>query len=794
MAAAPSTDSNATPLWRTLAIGVGLLAALSIPLAANAEELSPEQALERALSSHSSPRRAKALKASAMKLRYTASADGRPGCYLFTSPGGSLVVPASSEAPAVLGYTDGPVSGELPPALVWWLGEYASQIAFAPEEGGGETSEESGTGTDRQPIEPLLRTLWGQTAPYNDLCPELNGQRTVTGCVATALAQVMAWHQWPTQGTGSNSYTWRGQTLTVDFSQITYDWDNMTPTYSSSSTQGSENAVATLMYSCGVAVDMNYNVASAGGSGASAFSVPGALVQYFGYDSGAYYAPREYYGLEEWNELVYDQLVNCGPVQYSGQNNEGGHSFVCDGYDTDGYFHINWGWNGESNGYFLLTALDPSAQGVGGTSSGYNTSQSVIAGVRRPQRRGTAQQTPANLYCSSNFNIYGSGTNAPGTSLRVMGTILNYGYAPFSGTLGVSVTPQDGGETEYYGGKTVEAMPSGQGYAMFNLTMPELADGVYTVRPAYESETGAWEPVRVRVGYSQYVTMTVSDGEASFVREPQAGVEAQIIETKVPIYLGHEFSFEAEVTNHSDEEFYGNLALGIYTTSKALVGYSDLFTTDVLPGETVNVDFESQFTHLMSQQTLGAGDYMVGVINASSHALLSPSLIPVTVKEVSGETEITASDFQIGSMRDGVVNPSDMDFTVTITCTSGLMDGNLVLAIFPYSSGEVTALAQYSEGLYFVEPGQSKEISMNIDFSQAEQGESYFAVLYTEDGKQLTDPLVFSVDLPTALRTLRQQEAEAEYLTTDGLRLNGRPAVPGLYIRRTPAGARRVVL
>lgn len=232
---------------------------------------------------------------------------------------------------------------------------------------------------------PLVKTTWNQGAPYNDLCPQKNGQITYTGCVATSTAQVMNYHQWPPQGTGTVSYDWNGQTLSMDFGATTFAWNDMLDSYptATTGTDAQRQAVATLMKACGYALHMTYGLSEDGGSGAYSSDIANVLINNFSYDVTARYVQREFYSPEEWEQMIYDNLADIGPAIYGGHGSLGGHSFICDGYDTDGLFHINWG--GTSDGYFRLSALDPPSLGAGGGAGGFNSQQNATLGIRKPQ-------------------------------------------------------------------------------------------------------------------------------------------------------------------------------------------------------------------------------------------------------------------------------------------------------------------------------------------------------------------------------------------------------------------------
>lgn len=316
---------------------------------------------------------------------------GSPAVYVFDRGEGSgyMILGADDTAYPVLGYADsGSLDVEsLPPALSWWLGEYARQIQYASEHGvTAPLSSRLRVAEDRDAIEPMIKTHWDQGTPYNNQCPQEGTKRTYTGCVATSMAQVMNYWKYPERGTGSISYDAATiqKRLSMDFSKQPFDWANMADSYNPGQyTVEQANAVSYLMKACGYSVKMDYGADS---SGALAMLIRNALVKYFKYDGNALYTLRMYYSASDWEKLIYDNLKNVGPILYGGDSMlGGGHSFVCDGYDGNGYFHFNWGWAGMSNGYYTLNALNPQALGAGGgTGGGYNFTQDAVLGIQPP--------------------------------------------------------------------------------------------------------------------------------------------------------------------------------------------------------------------------------------------------------------------------------------------------------------------------------------------------------------------------------------------------------------------------
>ena len=204
----------------------------------------------------------------------------------------------------------------------------------------------------------LVSTKWNQDAPYNYFAPAATGGpggRAYAGCVAAAMSQVMKYWNHPLQGTGSHSYYWHGQSLSADFGATTYDWDNMPVSITNSSPEVEKVAIGTLMYHCGVAVDMDF---AADGSGAQSSTVPGAIAQYFGYTNQAVLRNRSSFTYDNWSSMLKESLDKGWPFYYSGCSNDGCHAFVCDGYDDANLFHWNWGWGGSGDGWFDFDEMD----------------------------------------------------------------------------------------------------------------------------------------------------------------------------------------------------------------------------------------------------------------------------------------------------------------------------------------------------------------------------------------------------------------------------------------------------
>jgi len=368
---------------------------LAMPVAVQARKVEPEKAKKLAQNFVESKRGpwVKAdirLKHTAKKRKQKHEQEETALYYVFNvneAQGSGFVIVAGDDAvKAVLGYSDNGNYDEnnVPPNFAYWMDFLGEQIAWAQEQGlgYGETydhEQQNGWAA----VSPLIQTQWNQYAPYNNKTPILQGQHTVTGCVATAMAQIMKYWNHPVQGSGSSqayiTNTYKISVPAVHFYDTTYDWQNMQDTYSSSTSSTPQNdAVATLMYHVGVSVKMDYGPSS----GAFYNEVISALKNYFEYDGSIRQISRTNANEATWEATLREQINDGMPVFYSGNGSEGGHAFILDGYDNTGKFHFNWGWGGMYDGYFVTTVLNPGTDGAGAGSGTYNQEQEIIINIK----------------------------------------------------------------------------------------------------------------------------------------------------------------------------------------------------------------------------------------------------------------------------------------------------------------------------------------------------------------------------------------------------------------------------
>ncbi|MCX6282226.1 MAG: C10 family peptidase [Bacteroidetes bacterium] len=294
--------------------------------------------------------------------------DNTPSLYIFRfTSGGFVIIAADDAAIPVLGYSfDNDMPEQIDnPATKEWLDNYCKEISYIAGNNLDNTETLKQWNSIRNgeamaptaDVAPMLTTSWDQGCYYNTLCPADGGGQcghVWTGCVATAMSQIMKFHNFPPQGVGQHTYNAPGYgTQTANFGTTTYNWTSMP-----NSVNSNNPAVATLMYHAGVSVDMNYGTS---GSGAFSESVPGSLLNYFNYSPDIDIKYKDNYtNVEDFKALLRADLDEHLPIYYSGANSTEGHAWVCDGYRlSDGKFHFNWGWSGSSNGYYAIGNLNP---------------------------------------------------------------------------------------------------------------------------------------------------------------------------------------------------------------------------------------------------------------------------------------------------------------------------------------------------------------------------------------------------------------------------------------------------
>lgn len=666
------------------------------------------------------------MSASRLSLAHTATtASGEAHYYVFnlTDAPGYVIIAGDDIATPVLGYSDNGSfdASNMPDGLRYWLGEYQRQLEYLklhPE----CARQAPSTST---PVKPLLTCNWNQSSPYNNNCPTYSSssgtKRAVTGCVATATAQIMYYHKWPDQGTGSHSYSCyvngssRATTLSANFANSHYDWANMIDNYDSNSTSTQNAAVAQLMSDVGISVDMGYGASS----GAYSPDVVTALTTYFKYDKSATFLSRDSYGVDEWEQIIRNELSAKRPVYYSGQASGGGHAFVCDGYNADGYFHFNWGWGGMSNGYFILSMLNPGEQGIGSFEGGYNSSQGIIINIK-PDEGGQPVQMPLKgsikISTTTSSCSLGSDATFKMNSICMSGTknwnLLYWGLV----ITDAQVTP-----TQYYAqlwAADASSIKTGNSYSLtsdVNFAPPtSLAEGKYYVRAAYlidQSQMGLFEGVTAS---SYIIDMEVKGGVAYFSKhyEPINLTTTGFELSSNPIYKDQSYTVKVEVKNNSDTEYYGNLYFALMQNGTA-VYTSDAFLTGIYPNGSRTLE-----AHLKA--SVPTGTYDIAVLDEAKQVI---GQTPVTVADGGGTinlsvvTNVTPAASQMPA--------KDVRATAVVKNTGGTFSGSIELFLL---RSDNTIIDIISSDVVTITKNQTATVSFKTEFAGT-VGTTYYLCL-----------------------------------------------------------------
>ena len=496
---------------------------------------------------------------------------GEPLLYVFNAAGnkGFVIIAADDAASPVLGYSfEGKfVIQNAPPVIADWYKKYSGQVAVAKlnhiaakpatallwnnyYNNVANTAKQARAGGA---VGPLLTTTWDQDLYYNSLCPQDGGApngfggRVPTGCGATAMSQIMRYWGYPAHGTGSTSYNSNYGTLSANFAGATYNWANMP-----NSVTSANNDVATIMYHCGVAVDMTYEAQeSLSYMTGSAPSCQSAYTTYFGYDPATIQGlQKNNYNIEsDWTNLILNELNNSRPVQYAGTGSQGGHTFIIDGTDGAGNFHVNWGWSGADNGFYGIDALDPQPYANGS----FDANESMIIGIQ-----------PLNVTVTApGIDLYAAVTVAPNpipflTSFTVSTNLINHGSAAFNGSYCAALFDNQGNFIRLIGdilSTNGTALPAGSyyngGLIFSDTTQAVTVPGVYTIGIFYQaSNSNLWNlagagsytnPINVTVSgpiddISLYSNITANP--ATLIQGQAATISANLLNAGTATYYG----------------------------------------------------------------------------------------------------------------------------------------------------------------------------------------------------------------------------------------------------------------
>lgn len=641
------------------------------------------------------------------------NATGATTFYAFgRTNGGYVLVAADDRAPLILGFSDqGRFDGaNIPQSMKGMMESWSAQVAWLASH---PDSNPIYPEKIAEPVEPLLGNIaWDQGNPYNRKCPAVTqvddwGDAKGTGpaavgCVATALGQIMYYHRWPEKGSGEIHYVSEGENaatgdaeninIDVVFEGTEYKWDNMLPTLTTSSPSEVIDAVSTLLYHVGASFESIYGYST----GATDVSVAPALIRYFNYDKGINYVKRDYYTTQQWNDMLLEEFNNKRPVAYGGVTRRGeGHFFVLDGVNADGYWHVNWGWSGAENGYYLLTLLEPGSQGIGGSSDGsaFHYAQNMIIGIQKPVE---GSESNYNFTVESLASFDSTIGRQESADLEISG-VWNDSPNEVMANLGFALIDPEGNIVyRQMPKKAVNyKVAYGENSLECKFLIPDnIPTGEYTVRPIFQIEAEGYATDHfMHVFHGRASSWRVVVNENNITWSTQGAYKLSIVEVKGDNDGDIESGVTSKITLkvHNDgSEFFGPVYLRLFINGKDRVfgtnDYPDGWTK--AKWVTIEGNADTYLTFDVGRLDLpGHDDYVVCL--RGNEGILSENYRPVSavnLASVSGVRIIGSplppvvelvDDMILTTMVDGKVPVNDVGLKICINNDGGEWTGRL---------------------------------------------------------------------------------------------------------------------
>lgn len=482
-------------------------------------------------------------KSQPVKAFYTHASSSKTGTayYVFNAKQnkGFVIVSGDKRTKKILGYSDNGHFDEaiIPDNMRWFLSQYVEGISSLNDNNskdiailGTLDSEDVIVESPNVVIKPLMKTVWGQSAPYNLQCPKVGSKYCFTGCTATAMAQIMFYNRWP-KSTSQElpGYTNKKSKDTYgSLPPTSFSWKDMKTTYSSDATSISDPAnaaVAKLMRYCGQSVDMEYGVEASG-----AYCYSERFVDYFNYSTKARTVYRYDYSGSQWKKFIISELQAKRPVFYDGYSKVSGHAFVCDGYDGKGYFHFNWGWSGYGDGYYLLSSMTP----TGPFKSNYEMDHRILIGLEPSTMSTNEKNSVAKSYSVYiDRDTYTRSSSNESFEITVTAYLSNISTMPRTYDLGWGVYKSDGHTLLHsYTALDNNVYFKGRGTKTMTSTLPfgkDLANGTYYLRPiSRESGNAKWSPCHYSGKY--YIEARIKDNKLTlFMRNKDISRDPNIV-------------------------------------------------------------------------------------------------------------------------------------------------------------------------------------------------------------------------------------------------------------------------
>lgn len=700
---------------------------------------------------------------------------------------GFVIVSGDDRMEPILGYSEHGSfdAGQLPEHVRAWLDSYADQQNYLNTH--PQSRAMRAGATSMTAIKPLLNSQWYQKEPYNNLCEmdPVTNKRCVTGCLATAMAQIMFYWKYPAKTKATiPSYTTTTRSIkTQAYSPTTLNWSYMQNTYKNVTSETFKNAVATLMVLCGCSIEMDYTSSV---SSSTSPMVSNAMKTYFGYASSIHREDRNHYQASQWNKLIYDELSAGRPVLYAGQSTGGGHAFVVDGYDGNGMFHVNWGWDGEYDGYFLLSALDAEGNdgvGASSTTDGYNYAQEAIIGITPYENQAEAApvcMTSYGMKLTGGTTVTRQGDNTFNIGLHA--AMFNDTGTTYTFDIGLGVYDEDDNLREVFCNARGEVKKAAgwydyefdSAYSNFGAT---LANGNYTIKVVSKVGSSAWHP---NFGSNKFfVSVNINGNKATFVAPN--------------LKLG------GSITPQGTTEQYAELKISAKVTNSGTSFSDDIFLMSdqtILTG--AHVELESGQSTAVSllyvPQNSGKTELDLVYFNGTEYVSFATATVTITpgsmTKNLDGTLIIPDVDKSGGYYQ---VKSSTVKVDAHLqNLSTGVYSNSVTMCLFKRNSeGEYDLVTSHSKKVNIVKNGT---IDLSFEFTDLQDKNTYaFNIQYISDntykaaGKSIFFKTVFDYSGVDALQMAG--DALVPVYSTDGRKVGvTKRGQPGDLLRSQPKG------
>ena len=746
------------------------LASLLLALAAIAAPISQDQAQQAAASFLSQHHPGKVIQLTPVNNLKFKTSGATSSYYIFNAAGnqGFVIASGDDRTTPILGYVDNGNfdPNNMPANMKAWLESYQEQISMLDQLGITETYNESLTvKPTRNSISPMITSHWDQGAPYWNHCPEFMdidengdtiGEFAYTGCVAVSMSQIMNYYKYPlycsqTIPSYEMTYYYNEEYYITDtdpLPPIMFDWDNMKDNYTGAETEAEKDAVAWLMLYAGCAAHMNY------GTNASSTSdpyIPTAFNDYFNYDAKLVY--RSDYDQADWEEMVYQELLAGRPLIYNGRSGTGGgHSFVCDGFAYGDLFHINWGWGGLGDGYFVLSVLNPYAGGgVASVTSaeGYNIDQTAIIGIV-PGYSGQPEEVDHRLTV---WNMYYTGSRTFDRSDDGYFKLTKRRYIKVTGEdhiddgtkylRGIALYDNNDNFIEmiaqtYYGTSYIsvtDSWPDTQSSTTYPFGK-DITSGTYKIVPVCCVQgSNEWKPMIESDRY--YIEATFNGNSITLTDHPIMSLQSMNFEFTGGEKVGTAEQCFVTVKNNSQDRYSGKLYL--YVSGEQLDEYSEYTTVieaEIPAGGTKVVTFNftpqnagtksaylSTYDNTWSTSIPGTGSVNI------AGTTVYPMNLSVDINALHADENMIVYDSHIKFKVDVTNNNTEGEYNRYLLAPLFIVDDNNHGSMVTYLSQNVVIPAGETQTFYF-------------EFDNLAYGSRYALNIYGRNENDVTTNLV----------------------------------------------------